>query len=351
MDIYMRMNADSEKDYCLAIKRDSKVKDLFELFRRLPINLSPSYFYDAIPSGFSASVHPGYLTSVGTMLFSEYADDSKYLAPLDPEAKIKDCLKEGQLVVPMWQFNVPRYSRFLTFLFTWLYLDLPQHITPTPGYAPSMLFVRGVQHLFPILRDREGAEDPFDTNIWRWGFFVMHCLKIAVIYLFFRVGVFNPRSLNIFKNRKELTALTKKDLLSLGWTAVRRLPADDWHNLYRDYLISKHGDVLTAHKAGDLERNMGVELGAGEGFNGLVEKDTAKLKVGKDFLNKDGKFVVSDEYCAAVFEPFAIALRNKELSEEQLLARLHDFRRFGYMEGPDRLVQLYEHVASEHGLR
>lgn len=349
MDIYMRMNADSEKDYCLAIKRDAKVKDLLNIFTQLPINLCPSYFYDTVPAGFAASMHPGYLTSVGTMLFSEYADEEKNLVNLDLEADLKDVVHEGQLVVPVWQFHTSRYIRFVTILLGWLYLDLPQHITPTPGIAPSMLFVNTVQRMFPILRDREGTTDPFDTNIWRWGFFAMHCFKIIVIYLFFRVGVFNPKSLNIFKTRHKVTNLTKDDLLSLGWTAIRRLPADDWHNTYREYLIAKHGDVLKAHKAGDLERNMGVYLDAGEGFDGLRERDPSKRKVDSKFLNKDGKFIVSDAYTRTVFEPMAEALQKRELSDEQLLARLHDYRRFGFLNGPQKLVELYEHVAAKHG--
>ncbi|KAM9916602.1 hypothetical protein OXX80_013558, partial [Metschnikowia pulcherrima] len=52
LEIYLRFNDDMEKDYCLQITATTTFRDLFKVFKTLPISLRPNLFYDPEPVSF-----------------------------------------------------------------------------------------------------------------------------------------------------------------------------------------------------------------------------------------------------------------------------------------------------------
>ena len=75
LDIYIRFNNDMEKDYCFQVKTTTVFKDLYKIFKTLPLSLRPSVFYHAEPIGFRKSTSPGYLTEDGNIVFDDDSQD------------------------------------------------------------------------------------------------------------------------------------------------------------------------------------------------------------------------------------------------------------------------------------
>lgn len=278
IDIYVRMNQDCEKDYCFNVPEDEPVSQLYSIFDSLPMVLSPCYFYNPRPIGFFKVTDPGFLTSEGGLLFPETIKNKKVLRMDEPLGKQ---VIEGQLIEPKWEWNYTRWITVITVLSAWLYLDLPQFITPTPGIAPSTLAFKGidkVMELFGINEisnlnfspENDEAGTPFSSIPWQIGFFVFHILKVLVVYGLFWAGGINPYSFNPMESRKlRLRVLNRDKLLSIGWTGCRRATKPEWSEENRKNLIERHGGIVRAYNAGVLGETskLGVQLDKGEGWD------------------------------------------------------------------------------------
>ncbi|GME79815.1 unnamed protein product [Ambrosiozyma monospora] len=143
-DVFIRMNDDEEKDYCFHVENTKTFGDLIEIFKTLPLNLSPSIYYERIPVGFKISTYPGYLTREGGLLFGYEAAEEKYLKPVPNDALIFSKAWNGQLLIPV--FPERTFFRYTvnTGLVLWLYCDLPEFISPTPGLSPTIFIVKGI---------------------------------------------------------------------------------------------------------------------------------------------------------------------------------------------------------------
>ena len=86
LDVYVRFNQDSERDYCFQINTKTTFGDLFKIFETLPIALRPSVFYHTQPIGFQKSTAPGYLTEDGNFLFED--DAAKQVSSIIPKEEL-----------------------------------------------------------------------------------------------------------------------------------------------------------------------------------------------------------------------------------------------------------------------
>ncbi|GMG37441.1 unnamed protein product [Ambrosiozyma monospora] len=102
VDVYIRMNDDEEKDYCFHVESTKTFGDLIEIFNTLPLNLSPSIYYEKIPVGFKVSTFPGYLTREGGLLFGYEAAEEKNLKSVPNDALISSKVWNGQLLIPVF---------------------------------------------------------------------------------------------------------------------------------------------------------------------------------------------------------------------------------------------------------
>lgn len=340
-DIYIRMNDDPEKDFCFSVNKNAQVSRLMEIFKTLPLILSPSYFYERYPIGFKISKQAGFLTSEGALLFTKTADDEQFLAPVDGNKPFADQIWEGQLFVPIWQPDHLRLMTISSLLLGWLYLDLPQHLTPTPGLGPTILLMKLFDKIFGtnVMGMDSGSSSPFETVIWEWVFFAFHILKIFIIWVFFYFGGINPNSFNPLKARNvQEKEMTSERLLSLGWTGSRRIPPRDWREENRKYRIDAVGGIAAAYQQGILSglASAGVLLGPGEGF------DTPLTNVAEGPLSSDGKFLLSPQYFKTLYKPIATELRKKDLEDRQKDDLLRSFRRTGPLDGPPALQKAYK---------
>lgn len=130
-EIYIRMNGEHEKDYCFNVGINDTFESLFRIFESLKISLRPNVFYEQKPIGFKVSNSPGYLTDNGGFLFSY--DSDKLTKDVKLTDKISDHCWPGQLVLPIWKTDYFTQYSIILGLLTWLYTDLPDAISPTPG--------------------------------------------------------------------------------------------------------------------------------------------------------------------------------------------------------------------------
>lgn len=333
MDVYIRMNEDSEKDYCFNVESDAPLSSLQKIFETLPMVLSPSYFYNPRPLGFAVSMEPGFLTSEGGLLFSSDAHVEEKLKKVDQKTKVRDAAWEGQLIVPLWEYNYTRLISIVSILGFWLYLDLPEYIHPTPGYAPTTLFYNFTTWLIPALADDTPSK--FSNVWWQWGFFALHCLKVGFIYLLIWVGGVNPVSFNPVVNRRSLKKeITREILLDIGWTGARRATPHEWREENRKTKIEAAGGIVPAYHAGILDgiASAGVRLGAGEGWD---SENADKNPV-------EGKFVIDGSYFKQLYRPLAEKLANDELSTEEKSTAIRNFRRSGPEEGTEEIHERYK---------
>lgn len=332
MDVYLRMNEDSEKDYCFNVQAEAPVKSLEKIFDTLPMVLSPSYFYNPKPVGFAVSTHPGFLTSEGGLLFDTEAHLEKYLKKVDQNSKIINVAWEGQLIVPLWEYNYTRLITVLAILGGWLYLDFPEYLHPTPGYAPTNLMYSLAIKYFPALRD--DSPSSFSGPIWEWVFFGLHFVKVAFIYLIIWVGGVNPVSFNPIVNRKHLKKEVTRDiLLDIGWTSARRATPHEWREENRKTKIEAAGGIVPAYHAGILDGigTAGVNLGPGEGWD-------SEASSGKD---REGKFVINKSYFKNLYRPLAEKLATDDISDDEKANLVKNFRRSGPEAGTDEFHELY----------
>lgn len=313
------------------------VSQLIEIFKTLPMALSPSYLYHRFPAGFKKSVQPGFLTSQGALLFGRNAADEIHLKPVNGATEFGDAAWEGQLFVPVWEPHQRRFLVFVSILLGWLYLDLPQYITPTPGISPTMLFMGLMDKIWKT----QVAEETLDTDtsgiITQWIFFSFHVIKVAIVWLIVYCGAINPISFNPLKNRRESKLdLTQEKLISIGWTGSRRVTPLEWREENRKHQIESIGGIAAAYNAGILEDlgKAGVYLGKGEGWETPLGNTNDE--------NTDSKFLLSPNYFSTLFKEIAVDLHSKDLTDDKKNQLLKSFRRSGPIDGPTALQDIYK---------
>lgn len=340
LEVYLRFNDDMEKDYCFQITTTTEFKDLLHIFDTLPISLRPNMFYEPRPTGFIVSTSPGYLTEDGALLFSYETNEAKYQKKVDLHDKIAKHCWPGQLVMPEWEFNSFGFYSFLTFLIVWLYTDLPDFISPTPG----LCLTNQVSNLAAYIARRVGyarvadmvikdVQEPVNVGA-QCVFFFFHCIKVLAIYFVVWSGMFNPIKVfrwNFFSKPKPVT---KEMLIELGWTGSKRANADEYKEFYRTYKIKQHGGMVPAHQAGLFStlKNLGVFLGDGEGFNTPVTATNKLTDISTD------KFVLSYAYFVKLGEYFEEYIKDK--SVEEVNDAIKQFRRYGLLDSSDEVTEL-----------
>ncbi|KAK9369550.1 glucose signaling factor 2-domain-containing protein [Lipomyces kononenkoae] len=262
IDIYVRLNGDIEKDYCFCLPRDSPIAVLHNIFDALPLVLSPTFFYYHKPAGFHLSTSPGFVTSEGALLFDH---KGKLGAPIDEKKCIGDVAREGQLFIPIFKNNLKRWFAVVVVLLLWLYTDLPDWLSPTPGISVFALAGRLYEYFVPP--DPDAPPESKETDgVVDFIFFLFHFIKVVVIFLIFYFGGYNPYTLNPFHESPEITA---ESLRSIGWTGARRITPDEWREENRTRRIDEAGGAVKAYEKGILMglSSAGVALQPGEGWD------------------------------------------------------------------------------------
>lgn len=305
-EVYIRFNNDNEKDYCFNVDDETTFDDLNKIFTTLPIALRPSLFYHPKPTGFKYSVNPGYLTANGGLLYSYNVDNLFFLKlPKSQLDRISDYVWPSQLIFPVWEFNHFYHLNFVLILLAWLYTDLPDFISPTPGICLSNQMLRATAYLvtlagpdYQVYADNIIKETSAHgtTQTLQILFFAFHFIKLIIIYLCLFVGLLNPiesNPLKVFYNRMldlvktsvlnqpenthdKFGNLKPEDLIAIGWTGSRRLTLDDYKENYKNVIIENAGGIVKAHQKGllkNINKNLGVYLDNDEGFGTPLPKD------------------------------------------------------------------------------
>lgn len=273
-DIFIRFNEDNEKDYAFTVRASQKVSSLYKIFEVLPLSLRPSIFYEHKPLGFAISRQPGFLTTGGALLLHERAHEDKWIDRVSDDDMIGEIAWDSQLFVPIWQENKTRRNVTILLFLIWLYTDLPDMISPTPGIQLTNQLIK-VSYFLGNLVGVNFPEDDgsLDAPVWAWAFFAFHVLKCLTLYLVLWSGTVNPLSVNPIKASKLAAEGTKRlnqqVLQSIGWTGARRVADDVWRNEYREWVISSSGGIVSANDQGKLKelKEAGVWLEDGEGFS------------------------------------------------------------------------------------
>lgn len=342
LEVYLRFNDDMEKDYCFQITTSTEFRDLFKVFDTLPISLRPNVFFEPRPKGFVVSTAPGYLTEDGALLFSYETGLQKYQKRVSLDDKIAKHCWPGQLVMPEWEFNSFGFYSFLTFLMVWLYTDLPDFISPTPGICLTnqvsnlAAFIArkvGYAHVAEIvLKD---VQEPVNIGA-QCVFFFFHVVKVLVLYFVVWSGMFNPTKVFRVRFLQKPKQVTKEILIELGWTGSKRANADEYKEFYRTYKIKELGGMVPAHQAGLFTKlkNLGVFLGDGEGFNTPVSPENKFADASED------KFVLSYEYFVKLGEYFEDYIKDK--SVEEVNEAIKQFRRFGLLHSSEQISEVVQ---------
>lgn len=273
-DIFIRFNEDNEKDYAFTVRAAQKVSTLYKIFETLPLSLRPSIFYDPLPRGFAISRQPGFLTTGGCLLLHEKAHEEKWIHHVSDDDMIGEIAWDSQLFVPIWHENKTRRHVTILFFLIWLYTDLPDMVSPTPGIQLTNQLIKVSYFVGNLLGVNFPADDgSLDAPVWAWAFFVFHALKCLTLYLVLWSGTFNPLSANPVRAAKlaaeKAARLNQEVLQSIGWTGARRVTDDVWRTEYREWVISSSGGIVAANDSGKLKelKEAGVWLEDGEGFS------------------------------------------------------------------------------------
>lgn len=341
LEVYVRMNDDMEKDYCFSVGLKDSFHDLLKIFKVLKLSLRPSVFYTQTPMGFAVCNDPGFLTPHGGLLFNDDAMD--HLQPVAMDDVISDKVWPGQLIVPVWRRDDMALYSVLMFLGTWLYTDLPDIISPTPGICltnqlsiliSKVLIYLDMQKLaLDILSETEVNKSGVTAQ---WIFFGFHSFKVVMIFFVLYFGIFNPYSLNPIKNHQlyandKLDESKRQELISIGWTGSRRATLDEFREYFRESEIKRVGGIVKASKMQLFEqlKKPGVKLGEGEGFQTPV--------TGKKAADDEGKFLLSYDYFSELGEFFEHYLSTESTNINQ---DIKDFRKFGPMGNTERILEI-----------
>lgn len=338
LEIYLRFNDDLEKDYCFQVSTKTRFRDLYRIFEVLPISLRPNIFYSTKPKTFVVSTAPGYLTEDGNLLFSYETSSEKFRKRIDLDDLIAKHCWPSQLIIPVWEFLSFRFYLFVTFLIVWLYTDLPDFISPTPGICltnqvsnlvASAATRLGYGHIADLMI--KDIQDPVSVG-GQCVFFAFHVIKVAIIFFVVHIGLFNPRKFRFSPDHE----VTKELLLDLGWTGSRRATYDEYLEAYREYKIKEHGGMVPAHQAGLFTKlkKLGVWLGEGEGYNTPLSKDHKISDITED------KYVLSYDLFIKLGENFENHITGK--GAEELNASIKQFRRYGLMHSDETIQELVE---------
>lgn len=347
LEVYMRMNDDSEKDYCFSVGINDTFESLMQVFHTLKLSLRPNAFYHQIPSGFKVSTDPGYLTVYGGLLYTD--DATKNTKNVKLTDKISDHAWPGQLIVPVWEPKNSNKFIVLAILAFWLYTDLPDVWSPTPGICLTnqiSFIIAAILNKFEL---KEAALDMIrETAVNRSSFtaqmifFAFHVFKCALIYGTLWIGVFNPYSLNPYKvytiNKTDKFDDAKRDqLIAIGWTGSRKATLEEYKEYFRDTEVKKLGGIVKASKMGMFERlkNPGVILGEGEGF----DTPLTDVKSLKQIEANPEKFELTYEYYADIGEYFEnyLSTQSKNANTD-----IKNFRKYGPSDCSERIKKIVE---------
>lgn len=347
LEVYIRMNDDNEKDYGFSVGINDTFGDLTKIFTTLKLSLRPNVFYEQIPQGFAISTDPGYLTPYGGLLFND--DAHKHLKTMKLDDKVSDNVWPGQLILPIWRFNDFNFYSVILLLLTWLYTDLPDFISPTPGIGLTnqiTYLIAKVLTYFDL--DHVAVEVLKETTVNAYSktaqsiFFAAHVLKCLFAFGALYFGLFNPYSMNPITNHQitsneKLDEEKRQELISIGWTGSRRATVDEFKDYYRQLEIDRAGGIVKASKLGLFEKlkSPGVVLGEGEGFQtkSTEEKSLAKLEEHPE------KFYLSYEYFSELGEYFEeyLSSASKDINKD-----IKDFRKYGPASNTARILSIVE---------
>jgi hypothetical protein len=347
LEVYIRMNDDNEKDYCFSVGLNDTFEDLIKIFTTLKLSLRPNAFYDQIPVGFKISTDPGYLTMYGGLLFNDDAHKSTKLMKLND--KVSDHVWPGQLIIPVWRSNDFTFYSVVLWLLTWLYTDLPDFISPTPGICLTNQISKIIAKVLTAFELNDLASDILaETIVSKTSitaqciFFTFHFLKCVMVFFVLYFGIFNPYSLNPVKVyhlnlTDKLDEKKKQELISIGWTGSRRAILDEFKEHIREFEIQRVGGIVKASKLGLFEKlkNPGVKLGEGEGFQTPFE-DIKSLQYLEEHPEK---FLLSYDYFAELGEYFENHLTTESTDANK---DIKDFRKFGPMSNTERIKTIIE---------
>lgn len=361
MEVYVRFNEDVERDFAFQVEAEDTIntkiaKSFHEGSDGVAdiMVLRPSVFYEKQPVAYDKSMHPGYMTEGGCLIFPYDADLKQYRQKLDSEKRLMDQVWPGQLILPQWKKCTNNITVYVALMALWLYTDLPDVISPTPGNCLSNHFSRLLIPLLehfdlPHMADklREEISVGFSSVIAQWAFFGLHVLKIALITMFFYTGMVNPISFNPFKLWKirniELTDPKLKILLrSLGWIGARRATYDEYQGNFYNHILKKFGGPAKAYKAGMIKvaAAPGFPLGEGEGFQTPLDERFTGSTFKK--IEEEGKFIISEEYYVQLEKDLKHNLDLCEADIGEMNNEIRRFRRFGLYEPGEELKKLVE---------
>ena len=325
--------------------------------------LRPTVFHNYAPDYFCKSVHQGYLSEGGCLLFHYDAADDKYLTKLDEDKPLFDQLWPGQLIVPKWSYNKWNLFTYTAIILLWLYTDLPDVVSPTPGICVTNQLSRMI---IPILeymerptlasKLREEIQVNYSSFWAQWAFFLLHVIKVSVLTLFLRLGIANPITFNPikvyqFQNGNAVSSDHVKAILkSIGWIGSRRGTYDQYQSNFYSYTIKKYGGPVQAYRAGVIKTaaNPGVELNAGEGFQTPLDQRFTNSTF--ETMESQGKFVLSEEYFIELEDNLKENLNKCNGDIGKMNEEIRRFRKFGIYEPSEKLakmVQKRKQVAKE----
>lgn len=371
MEICVRLNDDCESDYTFQVSKEdtfeSKIMKMFEDKEGLAgfMVLRPSIFYKRKPVGLNKSMHPGFLTENGCLIFHYDADDKKYLEPLDlKNKKIWEQMWPGQLVLPKWEVSRRNVCVFAAILLAWLYTDLPDAVSPTPGICFTNQMSKRLMYVarwYGYVDVANKLAEEIQVNsaglVAQWLFFTLHVVKVLFIALVFYTGLVNPVTfnfLNFYKTRKVVITKNadklKDTLRSVGWIGAKRATYDDYRDSYYNFRLEKAGGLVPAYKSGVMAAaaNPGVNLGPGEGFQTPLDKRFTESTF--KTMEKSRKFVLSEEYLIQLEKDLKELIKKCDGDVPKINQEIRNFRRWGLFEsGPEltRLVELRKEVAPE----
>ncbi|AHY76420.1 Gsf2p [Saccharomyces cerevisiae YJM987] len=371
MEIYIRLNADVEHDYAFQVSNEdtinNKIKKIFPSKTGLAdlMVLRPSIFHEKEPVKFYKSIHPGYLSEGGCLMFHYEADNEENLEELNDSKPLIDQLWPGQLVVPEWKLSKKNIWVYTIIMLAWLYTDLPDAISPTPGICLtnqlSRLLIPVAKHMdLPEIAAKleQEVQANYSSLVAQWLFFVMHIFKVGIITLFLKLGIANPISFNPYKlwSLRDLTSPSangaknsggnnnttdlKTRLRSLGWIGAKRATYDDYQTNYYNYVIDKMGGAVAAYRAGAIRKAAapGIQLVAGEGFQSpLEDRFTASTFTA---IKTERKFILSEEYFVELENNLKKILEEYDGDIGKMNAEIRRFRRFGIYEPDEKLASL-----------
>ncbi|KAG0690318.1 glucose repression protein [Pichia californica] len=300
-DVYIRMKKSSESDFCFEVNDKTTFRDLFKIFTTVPMVFSPSIFYDKIPIGFKVSNYPGLLTRTGGILFEADADKEEFLINISNlDNKIKDNCLPGQLIIPVFKERTFLHHSIISLLLIWLYTDLPDFISPTPGICLTNYFTDLVVYILREYLNKHQQADIFYNDvhspvgeIGQLIYFSFHIFKISLFYFILWAGLFNPYSWK----KPSLANLSREDLLAVGWTGIKKSLKQGYQDAYRKKMTEKYGSIINIYNNGKLLyiRECFVTLNKGEGYDKVNKlennNNNNSFILTAELLNKERQFL------------------------------------------------------------